>query len=88
MMAPIITLMGVLALGGVLNAGFDQIFNLYTPVVYTTGDIIDTYVYRLGIIQGQYSVGTAVGFFKSVISAVLIVTAQYMAGRFVGYRVF
>jgi putative aldouronate transport system permease protein len=88
MMAPIITLMSVLALGGVLNAGFDQIFNLYAPVVYTTGDIIDTYVYRLGIVQAQYSVGTAVGLFKSVISAALIVTSQYLAARFAGYRVF
>jgi putative aldouronate transport system permease protein len=88
MMAPIITLMSVLALGSVLNAGFDQIFNLYGPVVYTTGDIIDTYVYRLGIVQAQYSIGTAVGLFKSAISAVLIVLSQYLANRFAGYRVF
>lgn len=46
---PTIILMTVLALGSVLNAGFDQIFNLYSPIVYETGDIIDTYVYRLGI---------------------------------------
>jgi putative aldouronate transport system permease protein len=88
MMAPIITLMGVLSLGNILNAGFDQIFNLYGPVVYTTGDIIDTYMYRLGIAQAQFSMGTAVGLFKSAISAVLIVTSQYLAGRFAGYRVF
>jgi putative aldouronate transport system permease protein len=88
MMAPIITLMGVLALANVLNAGFDQIFNLYGPVVYTTGDIIDTYMYRLGIAQAQFSMGTAVGLFKSAISAVLILTSQYLAGRFAGYRVF
>jgi putative aldouronate transport system permease protein len=88
MMAPIITLMSVLSLGSVLNAGFDQIYNLYAPVVYTSGDIIDTYMYRLGILQAQFSMGTAVGLFKSAISAVLIVTSQYLAGRFAGYRVF
>jgi putative aldouronate transport system permease protein len=88
MMAPIITLMSVLSLGNVLNAGFDQIFNLYGPVVYTSGDIIDTYMYRLGILQAQFAMGTAVGLFKSGISAVLIVTSQYLASTFAGYRVF
>lgn len=88
MMAPIITLMSVLSLGNVLNAGFDQIYNLYAPVVYTSGDIIDTYMYRLGILQAQFSMGTAVGLFKSAISAVLIVTSQYLAGKLAGYRVF
>ena len=51
LLQPTIVLMLVLALGGVLNAGFDQVYNLYSPVVYSTGDIIDTYVYRLGIQQ-------------------------------------
>lgn len=88
MLMPTIVLMAILALGGVLNAGFDQIYNLYSPIVYTTGDVIDTYVYRLGIIQAQYSVGTAVGLFKSAISAVLICSSYYIADRFVGYRVF
>ena len=68
LLMPTIILMTVLALGSVLNAGFDQIFNLYSPIVYETGDIIDTYVYRLGIQQAQYSVGAAIGLFKSVVS--------------------
>ena len=88
MLAPTVVLMSILALGGVLNAGFDQIYNLYSPIVYTTGDVIDTYVYRLGINQAQYSIGTAVGLFKSVISAILICSSYYIADRFVGYRVF
>lgn len=41
--------------------GFDQVFNLYNPIVYETGDIIDTYVYRIGMVERQYSIGTAVG---------------------------
>ena len=88
LMTPTIVLMTVLSLGNILNAGFDQIYNLYSPIVYSTGDIIDTYVYRLGIVQAQYSIGTAVGLFKSVISAFLIGLSQFLAVRFAGYRVF
>jgi putative aldouronate transport system permease protein len=87
-LAPTVILMTVLALGGVLNAGFDQIYNLYSPIVYSSGDIIDTYVYRLGIIQSQYSLGAAVGFFKSVVSAFLIGGSHMLAKKFTGYRVF
>ena len=53
-MLPIIVLMSVLSLGNILNAGFDQVYNLYSAQVYETGDIIDTFVYRLGIQQGQF----------------------------------
>ena len=88
LMMPIITLMAVLSLGNVLNAGFDQIFNLYSPIVYSSGDIIDTYVYRLGIEKAQYSYATAAGMFKSAVSAVLILMSYYLADRFAGYRVF
>jgi putative aldouronate transport system permease protein len=88
MMSPTIVLMTVLSLGSILNAGFDQIYNLYSPIVYTSGDIIDTYVYRMGIQQAQYSIGTAVGLFKSLISAVLIGASQILADRLAGYRVF
>jgi putative aldouronate transport system permease protein len=88
LLMPMIILMSVLALGNVLNAGFDQIYNLYSPAVYETGDIIDTYVYRLGIQQAQYSVGTAVGLFKSIISCVLVVLSYILAYRVAGYRIF
>lgn len=88
LLMPMIILMSVLALGNVLNAGFDQIYNLYSPAVYETGDIIDTYVYRLGIQQAQYSVGTAVGLFKSLISCVLVVLSYILAYRVAGYRIF
>ena len=83
-----IILMLVLALGNVLNAGFDQIFNLYSPIVYQTGDIIDTYVYRLGIQQAQYSVGAAIGLFKSAVSAVLVLTSYILADKCAGYKIF
>ena len=88
LLLPTIILMTVLALGNVLNAGFDQIFNLYSPVVYESGDIIDTYVYRLGLQQAQYSVGTAVGLFKSVISCILVALSYLLADKAAGYRIF
>ena len=88
LLAPTVVLMTVLSLGNILNAGFDQIYNLYSPIVYSRGDIIDTFVYRLGIVQAQYSIGTAVGLFKSIVSAILIGLSQFLASRFAGYRVF
>ncbi|MGN0250776.1 MAG: ABC transporter permease [Oliverpabstia sp.] len=87
LMLPTVILMLVLSLGSVLNAGFDQIFNLYSPIVYETGDIIDTYVYRLGIQQAQYSVGTAVGLFKSAVSCVLVIMSYVLADKLAGYKV-
>jgi putative aldouronate transport system permease protein len=86
--APVIVLVGSLSIGNILNAGFDQIFNLYSPIVYSTGDIIDTYVYRIGLIQGQYSLGTAVGLFKTVVALILIGISYWIAGRYANYRIF
>ena len=85
---PIVIVVGTLALGSILNAGFDQIFNLYNPLVYDVGDIIDTLVYRVGIIDGRFSFGTAVGMFKSVVSFILIVFSYWLAQKYAGYRVF
>ena len=85
---PTIVLMTVLALGNVLNAGFDQIYNLLSPQVYSTGDIIDTMVYRLGLQQVQYSTATAVGLFKSVISFALISVSYLLAYKFADYQIF
>ncbi|MDR2094740.1 MAG: ABC transporter permease subunit [Treponema sp.] len=87
-LSPIIVLMTVLALGNVLNAGFDQVYNLYSPAVYTSGDIIDTFVYRLGLQNGKYAIGTAVGLFKSVISCILISLSLVIADRVANYKVF
>ncbi|MGL6175246.1 MAG: ABC transporter permease [Cellulosilyticaceae bacterium] len=83
-----IVLMMILQLGNVLNAGFDQIYNMMSPIVYKTGDIIDTLVYRMGLIDAQYSLATAVGLFKSVISLVLIMTSYKLADKYAGYKIF
>lgn len=85
---PMIIVMATLSLGNVLNAGFDQIFNLYSPLTYSTGDIIDTYVYRQSLVNGQYSFGTAVGLFKSGVGLLLTAIAYKLAYRFAGYRIF
>lgn len=85
---PIVLLMTVLSIGNVLRAGFDQIFNLYSPLVYSTGDIIDTFVYRMGILGAQFGPATAVGLFQSVVSCVLIVAGYWAAEKFAGYQVF
>ncbi|NOU88734.1 ABC transporter permease subunit [Paenibacillus sp. LMG 31460] len=85
---PTIVLLTTLSLGNVLNAGFDQIFNLYNPLVYSSGDIIDTYVYRIGIVQMQYGLATAVGLLKSVVAIVLIAISYRLAYKFAGYRIF
>lgn len=87
-MMPIIVLMLTLNIGNVLNAGFDQIFNLYSPQVYESGDIIDTFVYRMGIEQAQYGFATAVGLLKSVVSFILISVSYVLAYRFANYRIF
>ncbi|AIQ66807.1 ABC transporter permease [Paenibacillus graminis] len=85
---PTILLVTTLNLPNVLNAGFDQIFNLYNPLVYATSDIIDTYVYRVGLVQRQYSLGTAIGLLRSVVGIVLILSANKLAQKLTDYRIF
>jgi putative aldouronate transport system permease protein len=87
-MLPMIIVMATLSLGQVLNAGFDQIFNLYSPLTYSKGDIIDTYVYRQSLLNGQYSFGTAVGMFKSGVGLILTAISYRIAYKFAGYRIF
>ncbi len=87
-MRMVIVLLAVLSLGNLLNAGFDQIFNMYSPPVYESGDIIDTFVYRIGLLDAQFGVATAVGLFKSIISLLFISTAYFCAYKFADYRLF
>lgn len=87
-MLTIILLMSVMNIANILNAGFDQVYNLYNPMVYDTGDIIDTYVYRMGLIDHQYSFSTAVGLFKSVVGMILMVSVNKMSQKFTDSRIF
>ncbi|MBP1913229.1 putative aldouronate transport system permease protein [Lederbergia galactosidilyticus] len=72
MLFPTILVLFLLNIGNFLELGFDQIFNLLTPMTYSVGDIIETYVYRAGVLQGQYSMTTAIGLFQSVIGFALL----------------
>jgi putative aldouronate transport system permease protein len=83
-----IILMVTLSLGYILNAGFEQVLMLYSPLVYKTGDVIDTWVYRMGLQQAQYSIAAAIGLFRSVVSLILIVLSYYIARKLTDYRIF
>lgn len=78
---PTIVIMLILNCNNIVNAGFDQIFMLYTPIVYDVADIIDTYVYRIGIVKADYSFSTAAGMFKSVIALVMILIVNTVAKK-------
>ncbi|WP_179090167.1 ABC transporter permease subunit [Paenibacillus sp. FSL H8-0548] len=73
---PVILILVILSLANILEAGFQQIYLLYSPLVYEVADIIDTYVYRVGIQDANYSYATAAGVFKSLVAMVLIVTVN------------
>lgn len=78
---PTIVVCFIMNCGNILNAGFDQIFMLYSSHVYDVADIIDTYVYRIGIVNADYSFSTAAGMFKSVVALILIVTVNQIAKK-------
>ena len=81
LMKPTIVILLIMNCGSILEAGFDQIFNFYNSAVYETGDIIDTYVYRRGIGDMEYSISTAVGLFKNVIGFILVTGTNFIAKR-------
>jgi putative aldouronate transport system permease protein len=78
---PTIVIMFIMSCGNILNAGFDQVFMLYNAQVYEVADIIDTYVYRMGIQRNDYAFSTAAGMFKSVVAFVLILAVNQIAKR-------
>jgi putative aldouronate transport system permease protein len=69
----------IMRIGSIMQAGFEQIFVLYHPAVYNVADIIDTYVYRMGLSEGRFELATAVGLFKSVINFLMIILANKLA---------
>ena len=84
----VIAVQGIMSLGSILRAGFDQIFNMYNDLVMSTGDIIDTWVYRQGIVGLQYGVAQAVALLNSIIGMGLTAIAYWAAARFANYRIF
>jgi putative aldouronate transport system permease protein len=84
---PTVIVVMTLSLGNMLNANFDQVYNLVNSLVMEKGDILDTYVYRL-FSQGNFSFSTTVGLFKSAVGFVLIAFAYYSAKKWANYRIF
>lgn len=73
---PVITIMIIFAISGIVGDDFDQIFNLYNEAVYNVGDVLSTYIYRVGLVDMKYSFSTAVGLFRNVISFALVFFAN------------
>jgi len=87
-MLPVVVLVFARDLTGILSAGFDQIYNLYSIAVYETGDVLDTYVYRVGMMQTQYSFATAVGLLRSVIGMILLLSVEGFSRKFLHIKLF
>ncbi len=79
---PVVTILFILQIGQILNGGFDQVLNLYNPLVYAVGDIIDTYVYRVGLVEFRMDYATAVGLLKNVVGVVLLVGTNTIVRKF------
>jgi putative aldouronate transport system permease protein len=85
---PTFIFMLALGLGNILEAGFDQILVLYNPSVYSTGDVLDTYVYRMGLVNFKFEIATVVGIIKAIVGFMAIMSANWAAGKLSNYRMF
>lgn len=85
--APVVTITLILSTGSIINGGFDQIFNMYNDAVMKVSDIIDTYVYRKGLVGMEYSYSAAIGLFKNLISVVMITITNLIARRVNDYGI-
>ena len=79
---PVIVTVLLLKIGTIFEAGFNQIFMLYSPAVYSVGDIIDTWVYRQGLLEGQFGLATAAGLFKGLIGMLLLFLSNYLSKKY------
>ncbi|MFD0679965.1 MULTISPECIES: ABC transporter permease [unclassified Paenibacillus] len=79
-----IVILLILRTGHILSAGFDQVFILYNPLVYSVADILDTYVYRVGLTMGRYSLAAAAGLFQSVVGLLMLLFSNWLARRMGG----
>lgn len=78
---PTIAIMLIMRMGTILDSGFDQIFNLYSPATYDVADVLDTYVYRMGVQGYQYGFSTAVGLFKSVVGIIMVLVTNTISKK-------
>jgi putative aldouronate transport system permease protein len=75
----------ILSSAGIISVGFEKVYLLQNPLNMSASDVISTYTYRTGLVDMNYSSGTAIGLFQSVVSLVIMVAVNKIAGRF-GYR--
>ena len=85
---PVIVTVLILKLGTILDAGFNQIFMLYSPQVYSVADIIDTWVYRQGLLEFEFGLATAVGLFKGVFGMILVLLSNAFSKKVSGTGLF
>lgn len=88
MIFPVITVMFIMQLSNIMNAGFDSVYNLYCANVYDTADIIDTYSYRLFMDEHDYPLSAAVGIFKTVVNFILLIAGNIFTKKINGYSMF
>lgn len=79
--APTIVIVLILNIGSLLSVGYEKIILLYNPLIYNTSDVISSYVYRVGMLNQDWSFSTAVGLFNSLINLILVVSANYISGK-------
>ena len=84
---PVITILFLLNVSQILNAGFEQIFNLFNPSVYEVADVIDTYIYRSGFVERRWAYNTGVGLFKNVVGLILLIGANAVIKRYSEYGI-
>ncbi|WP_042122432.1 ABC transporter permease [Paenibacillus senegalensis] len=85
---PTIMVLLLLNIGNILDLGFEQIYMFLNPLVYDTGEVFDTYIYRIGLLGGQFSYTTAIGIFKSVVGFVLLFGANYVSKKVTDNSIF
>ena len=78
---PTIIIMFIFAIGGLLSVSYEKIILMYRPITYDTADVINTYIYRTGILGGRYSESTAIGLFQTVINSLLLVGCNYISKK-------
>lgn len=78
---PTIVTLFILEIGGIMTAGFDQIFNLYSSAVYSVGDVLDTYTYRQGLQESNFSYATAAGLFQNGVGFILIIITNMIVKK-------
>ncbi|WP_231506292.1 ABC transporter permease [Paenibacillus sp. UNC451MF] len=86
-LVPVIIMMFILRIGNMMDAGFDGIINLYNPTVYRVADIFDTYAYRVGLIDFNFSYSTAISLFKNVVGLLLLIIASKVTKRLSGHGI-